>query len=52
MGKLIIRIPGSSLLTSSLPGSALRKHVESVGKRGKLDTKDACISLLAIMTYL
>ena len=28
MGKLINRIPGSRLLISSLPGSALRKHVE------------------------
>ena len=32
MGKLINRIPGSSLLISSLPGSALRTHVESLGK--------------------
>ena len=32
MGKLINRIPGSCLLISSLPGSALRKHVESLGK--------------------
>ena len=36
MGKLINRIPeylpGSRLLTSSLPGSALRTHVESLGK--------------------
>ena len=28
MGKLINRIPGSLLLISSLPGSALRTHVE------------------------
>ena len=28
MGKLINRIPGSRLLISSLPGSALRMHVE------------------------
>ena len=33
VGKLINRIPGSSLLISSLPGSALRTHVESLGKR-------------------
>ena len=26
------RIPGSRLLISSLPGSALRTHVETVGK--------------------
>ena len=40
MGKLINRIPGSCLLISSLPGSALRTHVESskprdVNKRSK-----------------
>ena len=32
MGTLIDRIPGSRLLISSLPGSALRTHVESLGK--------------------
>ena len=32
MGKRIIRIPGSRLFISKLPGSALRKHVESLGK--------------------
>ena len=32
MGKLINRIPGSRLLISSLPGSALRKLVESLSK--------------------
>ena len=31
-GKLINRILGSRLLISSLPGSALRTHVESLGK--------------------
>ena len=31
-GKIINRIPGSRLLISSLPGSALRTHVESLGK--------------------
>ena len=31
MGKLINRIPGSRLLISSLPGSALRTLVESLG---------------------
>ena len=30
--KLINRIPGLRLLISSLPGSALRLHVESLGK--------------------
>ena len=32
IGILINRIPGSRLLISSLPGSALRMHVESLGK--------------------
>ena len=32
MGKLKNRIPGSRLLISSLPGSALGTHVESLGK--------------------
>ena len=32
VGRLINRIPGSRLLISSLPGSALRTHVESLGK--------------------
>ena len=32
MGKLIHRIPDSCLLISSLPVSALRTHVESLGK--------------------
>ena len=32
VGKLINRIPGSRLLISSLPDSALRTHVESLGK--------------------
>ena len=32
MGKLINRIPGLRLLISSLPGLALRMHVESLGK--------------------
>ena len=34
MGKLINRILGSCLLISSLPGSALRMRVESLGKPG------------------
>ena len=32
LNKLIHRIPGSCLLISSLPGSAFRMHVESLGK--------------------
>ena len=32
MSKLINRIPGKGRLMSSLPGSALRTHVELLGK--------------------
>ena len=32
MGKLINRIPDSRLLISSLPGTAMRMHVELLGK--------------------
>ena len=32
LGKLINRIPGRHLLISSLPGSALRMHVDSLGE--------------------
>ena len=32
MVKVVNRIPGSRLLISNLPGSALRTHVESLGK--------------------
>ena len=32
MGELINRIPGVHLLISSLPGSALRMHVELLSK--------------------
>ena len=32
LGMLINRIPGSRLLILSLPGTALRKHVESLRK--------------------
>ena len=37
MGKLINRIPGLRLLISSLPGLALRTHVESLGKPRKIN---------------
>ena len=36
--KLINRIPGSHLLISSLPGSALRMHVESLCKLRDVNT--------------
>ena len=39
MGKLINRIPGACLLISSLPGSALRTHVESLGKPGDVNKR-------------
>ena len=59
MGILINRIPGLRLLISSLPGSALRTHVESLGKPrdvksllkalpGKLDIKRHSPSILYI----
>ena len=57
VGKLINRISGSRLLISSLPGLALRTHVESLGKPrdvnkrsqslpGKLDIKRHSPSIL------
>ena len=48
MGKLINRIPGSRLLILSLPGSALRTHVESLSKPRdvKLDIKRHSPSIL------
>ena len=63
VGKLISRIPGSRLLISSLPGSALRTHVESLGKPrdvtsllkawpGKLDIKRHSPSILYISASL
>ena len=59
MGKLINRIPGSCLLISRLPGSALRAQVESLSKPcdvnnhskalpGKLDIKRHSPSILYI----
>ena len=58
MGKLINRIPGSRLLISSLPGWALRAHVESrllamstsvlKALPGKLDIKRHSPSILYI----
>ena len=63
MGKLINRIPGLRLLISSLPGSALRTHVESLGKPrdvnkhlkalpGNLDIKRHSPSILYISASL
>ena len=44
MGKLINRIPGSRLLISSLPGSALRTHVESLGKSRDVNKRSRSIA--------
>ena len=62
MVKLINRILGSSFLISSLPGSALRTHVESLASLamsssvlkalpGKLDNKIPSPSVLYIFVY-
>ena len=61
MGKLIKRIPGSRILTSSLPCLSLRTHVESLVKPrdstsvlkdlpGKLDIKRHSPSFLYLPT--
>ena len=44
MGKLINRIPSSCLLISSLPGSALRMHVESLGKPGDVNKRSQSLA--------
>ena len=45
MGKLISRIPGSRLFfISSLPGSALRTHVESLGKPGDVNKRSQSLA--------
>ena len=58
MGKLKNRIPGLRLSISSLPGPALRTHVESLGKPrdvnvlpGKLDIKRHSPSILYVQSY-
>ena len=37
MGKLLNRIPGSRLLISSLPGLAMRRHVESLSRASQFN---------------
>ena len=44
MVKLINRIPGSRLLISSLPCSALRTHVESLGKPRDVNTRSQSLA--------
>ena len=45
MSKLINRIPGSRLLISSLQGSALRTHVESLGKPRDVNMRSQSLAL-------
>ena len=54
MGKLINRIPGSRLLISSLPGSASRTHVESLGKPRDVNafSKPCLVNLISKDTHL
>ena len=53
MGKLINRIPGSRLLISSLPGSALRTHVESLGKPRDVNKRSqSLVNLISKDTHL
>ena len=59
MGKLINRIPGSPILISSLPGSALRMHASSLvmstnvlkALTGKLDVKRHSSGILYNMDF-
>ena len=44
MNKLIDRIPGSRLLISSLPGSALKMHTESLGKPCDVDKRSQSLA--------
>ena len=48
MGKLINRIPGSHLLISSLPGSALRTRVESLGKPRDVNKRSKSLTWLTL----
>ena len=55
IGKLINSIPGLRLLISSLPGSALRTHVESLGKPrnvNKAFSKPCLVNLMSKDTHL
>ena len=55
MGKLINRITSSRLLISSLPGSALRTHVESLGKPRDVNiafSKPCLVNLVSKDTHL
>ena len=52
MGKLINRIPGSRLLISSLPGLALRTHVESLGKPRDVNKRSQSLIHVSKDTHL
>ena len=55
MGKLINRILGSCLLISSLPGSALRRHVELLGKSRDINKRSqihCLVNLISKDTHL
>ena len=45
MGKLINRIPGSRLLILSLPGSALRRLIESFGKPRDINKRSQSLAI-------
>ena len=45
MDKLINRIPGSRLLISSLPGSALRRLIELLGKPRDVNKRSHSLAL-------
>ena len=44
MGKLIKRIPGSRLSISSLPGSALKTHVERLSKSRNVNKRSQSLA--------
>ena len=53
MGTLIHRIPGLRLLISSLPGSAFRTHVESLGKPRDVNKhSQSLVNLISKDTHL
>ena len=51
MGKLINRIPGSRLLISSLPGSALSTLVESLGKSRDVNKRSQSLDKIDIKRH-
>ena len=51
LGKLINRIPGSRLLISSLPGSALRTHVESLCKPCNVNKHSQSLTLYSLFPW-